>query len=94
MRFDLTKALTRRILNGDITIDREGPRYYTAYDSIKVNRIGDRLVVALFANGVALAEMDADIRGFFDGKTITIDHLEGRMELHAESNPYDPYLPR
>jgi len=87
MRFDLPKALARRIANGDLTIDRDGPDYFLRYDRLEValDRKG-KVVVSLFAGNVCIAYMDADRFDLMPGSTLTILDLQGRMQVNTGSN--------
>ena len=79
---DLSHALTRRILHGDIEIKQEGERKFVAYDSIRIEMVvGRRIAVSLMAGKVELASIDIEFERFINGSSIQVRDLEGRLEL-------------
>lgn len=79
MRMDITKALARRLAQGDINIQNDGDKSYVAYDRVTAEVVGRRLHFSLWQGGVKLASADVEFRE--RGTVASLAEIEGRMEL-------------
>lgn len=86
MRMDLSKALTRRILHGDIAIERDKKDYVVAYDRVTASVIGRRMVIELWTGNVMLSSVDAEYQ---PGQEVHLTGIEGRLRIHIdETSPH------
>lgn len=82
MRMDLTKALARRILHGDIEINKEDGKHFVAYDRVEVSCVGSRIVLSLMSGKVELASFTASLADVICNKSVAeFGGLEGRLPL-------------
>ena len=85
---DLSKALKRRLLHGDIAIERDGKDYVVAYDRVTASIVGRRMVLELYAGNVMLSSVDAELQS---GQEVHLTGVEGRLRIHVDEN--SPHAP-
>lgn len=84
MHTTLTKALTHRIMHGDIEIKRDERGPYVEYDRLEVYMVRDNLHVDLKANRFVVASTASQVLVPLHVQSNVIEGLSGRVYLDSE----------
>ena len=77
----LSKAITRRIMEGDIQVIQENGKHYIAYNNFSAQIVGGRIELALCLDDIVVSSFDA---AWEPGTTTHLEGIEGRVELRLE----------
>ena len=87
-RMTLSKAIERRMLTGDLQVDRDGSGIFLPYDNVIVNMIGSQVVFELRQRTISLGHVSTSMHDFVNGATINFTGIEGRMRINEEVPQY------